>query len=169
MIQDPDWLNAVQKEIQKGKFTRREYKLFAISRFEKSVKWVDQFSPHCPECNKMKADLLATAHEIENLTEPTGLKSQQFELVNDLAYQHLRKVHKLVPSSYYVALHSLLGMLIGALAGGLFGMFADFISDTLNDNGLRNGLLIGWFAGVVLGQISGKRKDNRLKKEGRQF
>lgn len=169
MIQKSDWYTDIQNEIQKATFTRRENKLFGISRFTKSAKWVDYFSLDCKVCKDVKSEMLDAARGIRNITGSPGEGSMEYESLNDRVYHHLRKEHNLSPRAYYVALYSLFGMIIGTLTGGLAGLIIDSISTAVQRNGLKNGLLIGWFLGLVIGQIIGKRRDNRIKKEGRQF
>ena len=166
MIPQSDWYTDLQNEIQKATFTRRENKLFGITRFTKSAKWVDSFSVDCKVCSDVKSEMLDAARGIRNIT---GEGSMEYESLNDRVYHHLRKEHNLYPRAYYVALYSLFGMITGTLFGGLAGLLIDSISAAIQNNGLKNGLLIGWFLGLVIGQIIGKRKDNRIKKEGRQF
>ena len=113
--------------------------------------------------------MLQTAKGLEGMIRSPGGGGTEFETFHDAIYQHLRKDHNLTPRSYFIALYSFIGMIAGLIIGGLMGVAADFALDTEKGQWLKNGLLLGWFLGLVAGQITGKRKDNRIKKLGKQF
>lgn len=169
MVNESDWYNVFVIELEKATFTRRELKLFNIDRFKKSAKWVDLYSLDCPVCKEVKPEMLYAAKEITNMSGSPGAGEVEFESLNDKVYHHLRKDHLLMPRSYFVAFYSLLGMVAGTVTGGIVGLLGNLISSGVQGIWLKNGLLIGWFAGLIAGQILGKRKDNRIEKQGRQF
>ncbi len=169
MDKNSEWFIAFQHELNRFPFTRREYKLFTIARFIKSAKWTDQFSDHCPVCKKNQSDMLHAAREMESMIRPSSGGEAEFETLQDNVYHHLREDHNLTPRSYFTALYSFFGMIAGLIIGGLLGLLTDLILDIEKERWLKNGLLIGWFLGLVAGQIIGKRKDNRIKKLGKQF
>jgi hypothetical protein len=163
------WYTTFQQELNQFSFTRREYKLFNIARFIKSAKWTDSFSDQCPVCKKNKSDMLHAAREIKSMIRPSGGGEATFETLLDTVYHHIRKDHKLTPRSYFISLYSFVGMIAGVISGGLVGVVTDLMLHAEKWQWLKNGLLVGWFLGLVAGQILGKRKDNRIKKLGRQF
>jgi len=169
MDKNSAWFTSFHQEINQFPFTRREYKLFNISRFIRSARWTDQFADQCPVCKKNRSDMLHAAREIDSMIRASGGGAAEFETLHDTVYHHLKKDHELTPRSYFIALYSFVGMIAGLLFGGVVGVVTDLILDAEMGQWLKNGLLIGWFLGLVAGQIFGKRKDNRIKKLGRQF
>lgn len=164
-----DWFTTFRQELDQFSFTRREENLFNIPRFIQSARWTDHFADQCPVCKKNRSDMLKAAREIEGMIRAPGGSAAEFETLNDTVYHHLKKDHNLTPRSYFIALYAFVGMIAGLLFGGLIGLFTDLALETEGGQWLKNALLIGWFLGLVAGQIVGKRKDNRIKKLGRQF
>ena len=113
--------------------------------------------------------MLHAAKEMESMVRPSGGGEAELETLQDNVYHHLRKDHNLTPRSYFIALYSFFGMIAGLIVGGLAGIVIDLMLETEKGQWIKNGLLIGWFLGLVVGQIFGKRKDNRIKKLGKQF
>ncbi|UCG26843.1 MAG: hypothetical protein JSV24_07630 [Bacteroidales bacterium] len=163
------WFIEFEREVMKTPISRREYRLFNIKRFVRSGNWVDYFSGSCSECREFKPKLMQNAGQLKQAISSELHHNIEFEQLNDIVYQHLRKDHKLIPGSYYISVYSLIGMLVGTAGLGLAGFLADMVTGNRDFQMAKNGMLFGWFFGLVTGRILGKRKDKIIKVQKRQF
>lgn len=164
-----DWFTSFEGEVVNSGLSRREIKLYNITRFIRTGRWVDVFSVNCQKCRDFKPTLKQFAGKLKASVTRAENRDIEFEQFNDEICRHLKADHKLIPRSYYLSFYSVIGMLAGTFLGFATGYLIDRLTGSNSHTYLKNGLLLGWFTGLVAGQILGKRKDNKLRKQNRQL
>ena len=148
-----DWYNRTVKSINLykdtlGKKDAKKHKLDLLLRIAGRV---DYFAGYCGECENFRQEIRRLTEELGNLVQvpdEAGRKSYN-KTINGIV-KHLQKVHKLVPSGYYMGICMAIGTGIGVALGAALG----------NPG-------IGTPLGIGLGLAIGSYLDKKAKKEDR--
>jgi hypothetical protein len=169
MESQTDWYVNFKKSVEQHSNSRREYKLFNIDRLIRSGKRVDEFSATCKKCTGFKQKLDLISRNLGDYISGTKIPQKELENISSQIFSHLRKDHKIIPRSYFIAVYSFAGMLFGVLAGFIAGLVLKYCFSPVNPILIKNAILIGWFTGLVIGQIFGNKRDKKVRKENRQL
>lgn len=170
MADNSEWLTGFNDKLKERteELSGRNYRFFQIKRLARMAEKVDEYSTSCRDCFFFKDDLSGIAANKENFLDNSMSGNNRYENIFGHVFRHLKKEHKLYPKSHFYSVYSLVGMLFGTLTGLLIAYMILFIQEE-NNGILKTGILLGWVIGLVFGQIFGKRRDNEMKKQGRQL
>ncbi len=140
---------------------RAEIRAANLEVYPRMVEALYNRSSSCDRCRELYDESSKFTDDIASVIKGTPEQRKEFEEFVRVAYMHLHEVHKTLPKGKILSVSVLVGMLLGLSFAVIIGYFMD-------QDLLRYGAL-GWILGVIAGWITGKIRENNLRKKNRQF
>ncbi len=159
-----DWLEIFQENInaQKKGLSEKDMRFFHVERLVRVAGHLHHNSETCMDCCKLKEPVFELSGNLQKYIHGSTRDRKYFERIFDMAVSHLRVTHRLFPPFYYNYLYSFIGFFSGLAAGG--ALYFGFSEVT----GIKIILILA-LAGLVTGQVTGRKKDNLVRTEGRKL
>lgn len=135
----------------------KDYSFFMLPRLLVFAEKLEGFSGECDDCKQFMKTLEDQVKILPHIVSDNVAYRKSYEKSLDEISKHLRKKHKLVPSSLFVSLYSFLGIIFGTIAGIA-------ISIVFKDNLINNIIFASIGIGVIIGYVWGVIKDYTYKK-----
>ena len=146
-----DWYNRTTKEINlhRDSLSEKESKKYKLDLLLRIAKRIDDFSPHCGECQTFQQEITRLVQELSLLVQMPSKESQKSysRTINGMV-KHLQKSHKLVSKGQNLGIWMAIGAGIGVAIG-----------TALDNPG------IGTPIGIGIGLAIGSYLDKKAKKE----
>ncbi len=165
MNKESDWYKDFKAETEKQVTafkSKRDFHFFRIDRLQHIAKKTDELAELCPQCKDNKQLLTDLSKELSIIVNSTGKKRREYEQAVDGIIKHLRTDHQLVPAKYYQYTYSWIGFITGLVCGLITAIF-------IERNYLKFIILASIAIGIIAGNITGSRKDAKLRKQNKQF
>lgn len=147
-----DLLNEQIKDIPKAQI--RTVSLAVLPRLMNAL---DQQQESCPQCLKHSRQGEDFVNNIRPLFEQNIKMSKSFEQWADEAQKHLKVRHQQHVKGRVTSTYTTIGMAIGTFIAFIYSYF-------IVENSIAGTISIGWAVGLIFGYISGKLKENTLRK-----
>ena len=138
----------------------RDLRFFRIEEMLRMAKRADKFAFSCTKCQSFKNRLNEGYKSLKKAVQYPGKERKELDILQTEMSAHMKKIHGFYPPYYFSYLYSAIGILI-------FMTIAIIIYLILPSFSIWNILAISFAAGVIAGQITGNKKDNRIKREGK--
>jgi len=157
-----DWYNQYEKNIFSSlkDEKNRDIRFFRIEEMLRMAERTDKYAPSCKKCQSFKNRLNEISMSIKKAVRYPGKERKELDLLQSEMSAHMKKIHGFYPPYYFSYLYSAIGILI-------FMIIAVIVYLIFPSFSIWNILSISFAAGVITGQITGNKKDNRIKKEGK--
>jgi len=155
-----DWYNQYEKNIFSSlkDEKNRDIRFFRIEEMLRIAERTDKYAPSCEKCQSFKNRLNEEQKSLKKAVQYPGKERKELDKLQIEMSAHMRKVHGFYPPYYFSYLYSAIGILI--FMAITFIMYLIFPSLSL-----LNIMAVAFAAGVIIGQITGHKKDNKIKKE----
>ena len=159
---DSIWYKKIENQIieQNEKLYKKDFKFYQVDTLLKLAKKADELSDNCQTCKHLKPSIEEIAENLSDYLKGDVGSRKKFEKKVDEINGHIRNVHKIYPSQFYLYTYSFAGIAIGILSGLL-------CSYPFGTSYLKQGIFIGFVSGLIAGRIIGKIRDKKLRSKGK--
>jgi len=136
----------------------RDLRFFRIEEMLRMAKRADKFAFSCTKCQSFKNRLNEEHKSLKKAVQYPGKERKELDLLQTEMSAHMKKIHGFYPPYYFSYLYSTIGIIIFMAIAFLFYLFLPTLS-------LWNILAVAFATGVIIGQITGHKRDNKIKRE----
>jgi len=140
----------------------RDIRFFRIEEMLRMAERADKYSLTCKECLSLKNRLDQGEASLKKAVQYPGEERKKLDNLQTEMASHMKKIHGFYPPYYFSYLYSTIGILLFMVIAFIFYLFFPSFS-------LWNILSVAFSAGVIIGQITGHKKDNHIKREGKML
>ncbi len=137
----------------------RDLRFFRVDEFKRNIQRVDEFSAHCPFCQKQKQEIAECVEKIEEAINFPGQPRRNYDRLISRLSNHMQKEHGFFTPYYFSYLFSFFGMVAGIVLGYILQKIVPAYNWEM--------LIIGFSIGLITGYFWGTAKDNKIRSEKR--
>ncbi len=153
-----NWYSNYEKDVvhQLEGIKRRDLRFFRIEELLRMAELADKFASSCRECRSFCHQMEKDKESVGKAIREPGPERRELDRIQSQMSDHMRKSHGFYPPFYFTYLHSFIWTaLLGALA---------YVTSLFFPNSdLWNFIAPAFAAGVIIGQVTGSRKDRRIR------
>ena len=152
------WYAGYEKEVvQQLKGTReRDLRFFRIEEYLRMAERADEFSDSCRECHSLCFPMERQKDSLAKAVQEPGRERRELDRLQSKMSDHMKQQHGFYPPYYFTYLHSFTWTV-------LLMCFAFIASLFFPDADRWYFLAPAFAAGVLSGQITGSRKDRKIR------
>jgi len=138
----------------------RDIHFFRIEEMLRMAERTDRYALSCSKCLSFRNLLNEEQKSLKKAVQYPGKERKELDKLQIEMSAHMKKIHGFYPPSYFSYLYSTIGIILFIAFALIFYLFFPSFS-------LWNILSVAFAAGVIIGQITGHKKDNKIKTEGK--
>ena len=157
-----DWAEQINGQLHTklAGTNEKDLRFFRVAEFERMISRTSELSETCIECKEFKTEIETVVSTIGQAIQTPGKLRRNYDRLIDQIARHQRKAHAYFPPYFFTYNYSFWGM----LAGSAFGLLSGFV---ILPETIWYFVLSGFVFGLLAGQLTGNRKDRRIRASGK--
>jgi hypothetical protein len=137
----------------------KDLRFFRIEELRRNIRRVAEYSHQCTGCMHLKPEITSSLKHVNEAVNVPGPYRRELDRVISRLARHMMKTHAFYPPYHFNYLYSFYGIVAGSLAGLLIAVLMPGKPWEIGSG--------GFVAGLIAGQITGSRKDRKVRSESR--